>query len=459
MSYPPQYATPGVALAAAPPPPSRWDLGRARILTLVVGGIALCGIGVLTYVGWHIGPVALAVGIGAAIVPVPVLVACFLWLDRYEPKPVRYLGLAFAWGAGVATAVSLFVNTLATWGFDRLGISTTIVAVLVAPVIEETTKAAGPMLLFRFRRKSVSGLIDGIVFCGLSATGFAMVENILYLGNLGYAQGVKEGGTLVGAAGVVQVFIVRVAMSGFAHPLFTVMTGIGLGLAAKSAGRWVRRLTPVTGLLVAMLLHASWNLMSTLSQLWQRQDVLLYGYVSVMMPIFFGVVGFILWLRSAEGRLAERVLFPYVRAGWFSPPEIAALGTIGRRSAARHWAKQVAGDAGAKAMRAYQFEATRLAFLRDRIRRGVGTAPEEWPGTLAEEMRLLTALAAYRQVFTGRDPKAPRAWWDGARYHIPFPDGVVRQVPPPDQPVVPVPVTLVSAYPMVPPGYPYPYYR
>ena len=105
-------------------------------------------------------------------------------------------------------------------------------------------------------------------------------------------------------------------------------------------------------------------------------------------------------------------------------------------------------------MRAYQFEATRLALLRDGMRRGIGLEPEETAATLAEERRLLAALVAYRQVFTGRDPQVPRSFWDGTRYHVVFPDGVVRALNAPEQPVVPVPVTFVSR-----PVVGYPYYR
>jgi hypothetical protein len=195
--------------------------------------------------------------------------------------------------------------------------------------------------------------------------------------------------------------------------------------------------------------------MSTLAVQSQQGLVMLYGYFAVMMPIFFGMVGFTLWLRGAEGRLTERVVGDYVRSGWFSPPEAATLGTLGRRLAARRWAKRVAGDAGAKAMRAYQFDATRLALLRDGMHRGVGLEPDEIAETLAEERRLLSAIAAYRNVFTGRDPYAPRALWDGGRYHVTFPDGAVRTLEPPEQPVVPVPVTLAPAgHPG--PGYPAP---
>ena len=94
-------------------------------------------------------------------------------------------------------------------------------------------------------------------------------------------------------------------MSGFAHPLFTAMTGIGLGVAARSGDRRVRWLAPIAGLIVAMMLHGTWNLMSTVAVEAKQMLVLLYGYFSVMMPIFLGMVGFALWLRGAEGRLTD----------------------------------------------------------------------------------------------------------------------------------------------------------
>jgi hypothetical protein len=177
--------------------------------------------------------------------------------------------------------------------------------------------------------------------------------------------------------------------------------------------------------------------------------ILLYGYFSVMMPIFLGMVGFALWLRSYEGRLTQRILPEYVRTGWLSPPEVASLATIGRRQSARYWAKQVAGDPGAQAMRGYQFVATRLTLLRDGLRRGLVPGNGGVAGALYEERELLTALTWYRAAFTGRDPRMPRAVWDGVGYQVTFPDGAVRGLAAPEQPVVPVPVLLAP--------YPYPY--
>jgi protease PrsW len=429
--------------AVVAPAAARYQWVRAILLVVLVVAMAVAGIGLLLYLGLRIGPTALAVGTAAAIIPVPVLVACFLWLDRYEPEPLRYLAGSLAWGATIAPGVALLLNNGAV---KLLHMPTAVVAVATAPAVEETMKALGPFLLFLIRPKAFSGVVDGIVYCGLSATGFAMTENILYLGGYGYYAGARNGGVAGGVASVIGIFFVRIIFSGFAHPLFTAMTGIGLGVAARSGRRLIRIFAPVAGWLTAMILHGSWNLMAELAGVTKQPLILLYGYFAVMMPIFFGMVGFALWLRSWEGKLTQRILPEYVRAGWLSPPEVAALATMGRRQAARTWARRVAGEHGAEAMRGFQFVATRLALLRDGLRRGLTMRPEDTAEAVAEERALLQALGWYRGVFTGRDPQMPPAVWDGHRYHLTFPDGSVRALDPPSRPVVPVPVVLVPYY-------------
>jgi RsiW-degrading membrane proteinase PrsW (M82 family) len=423
------------------------DGRRVVLLGLLIAACALAAIGIVTFIGWNIGPVALGVGIVGAILPVPVLVGCFLWLDRYDPSPLWIMVVSFLWGAGVATSGALAVNTAASSLVQSRGVSEDVVAVVVAPFIEELLKATFPLLLFAFYRKAFTGIIDGIVYCGLSATGFAMVENILYLGGHGYASE-SEKGYAAGAFAVTAIFILRVPLTGFAHPLFTSLTAIGLGMAARTARRTVRVFAPLVGLVAAMVLHGAWNLMATLAK--DEPYFILYGYFAVFMPIFFAMLGLVLWVRSWEGRLAERILPLYVAAGWFSPPEVAALGTLGRRLSARTWARRVAGDAGQAAMRGYQFAATRLALLRDGLNRGLYHKPPDLAAAVAEEHRLLEAIDAYRKVFAGRDPLTPRALWTSGAYQIQFPDGIVRAVPAPLTPVVPVPVPLGAPAPRAP---------
>ncbi len=367
-SYPPPIKLippPGGVPVTTEVPGGGLSLRRVLVMAAAILLIACCAVLMLLTLGKRLGAEALVVGLVAAILPVPVLVACFLWLDRYEPEPMKYLLFCFAWGAAVATFVSLQVNNFAATLFHSLGLPDSLVAVLVAPFIEELTKALGPILLLIFRRREWSGITDGIVYCGLSAIGFAMVENILYLGGYGYAAGANQYGPATGAQNVFAIFIVRILFTGFAHPLFTSMTGVGLGIAARAADRRIRILAPLAGLLLAMMLHGTWNLMPSLAVATGQNLILLYGYIGVMVPIFLGMVGLAVWLRGWEGRLTERRLPDYVRAGWLTPPEVAALGSLGRRHSARRWARRVAGEEGRRAMRGYQFAATRLALLRD----------------------------------------------------------------------------------------------
>ncbi|WP_088998163.1 PrsW family intramembrane metalloprotease [Micromonospora echinofusca] len=457
---PPGASLPSPTAPAVPPPGGagprmplrRLGWRRALVLAGTVLFIAACALFMVFTLGENLGVEALLIGVVAAILPVPVLVGCFLWLDRYEPEPLKYLIFCFAWGAFVSTAASLTVNEFSAGLFEDWGLPTALTAVLVAPFIEELTKALGPILLLIFRRREISGITDALVYCGLSAVGFAMVENILYLGGYGYASGVERYGPATGTQQVIAIFIVRILLFGFAHPLFTSMTGVGLGIAARAADRWVRVLAPLAGLLLAMMLHGLWNLLPTLTQATGETLIMLYGFIGVMVPVFFGMVGLAVWLRAWEGRLTERTLPDYVRAGWLTPPEVAALSSLGRRHAARVWAKRVAGDGGLKAMRGYQFAATRLALLRDGALRGLDRHPADRERTAREERELLEAIGAYRSFFVGRDPQVPVGIWDGQRYHLRFPDGTQRSVEAPDEPVVPIPVVLVPPPPPVHPA-------
>lgn len=201
--------------------------------------LALSGLVILALVREQTGTEGFLVGLGLAILPVPLLVASFRWLDRVEPGPWRNLLFSFAWGACAAALIAIIANSFATrWiatatadpsHADTLG------ATVIAPVVEEMAKAAAVLLVFLFRRRDFTGIVDGVVIAGVTATGFAFTENILYLGT---AFGTDQ---LSGDSGIASVtaatFFVRVIMSPFAHPLFTVLTGIGFGVAALSGER------------------------------------------------------------------------------------------------------------------------------------------------------------------------------------------------------------------------------
>lgn len=331
--------------------------------------LALSGLVILALVREQTGTEGFLVGLGLAVLPVPLLVAAFRWLDRVEPGPWRNLLFSFAWGACAAALIAIVANSFATrWiatttadpsHADTLG------ATVIAPVVEEIAKAAAVLLVFLFRRRDFTGIVDGVVIAGVTATGFAFTENILYLGT---AFGTDQ---LSGDRGIASVtaatFFVRVIMSPFAHPLFTVLTGIGFGIAALSGERQhVRRvLLPLSGLLLAMGMHALWNGSSSFGE---------FGFFAVyaafMVPTFGLLTWLVIWTRQRELRTVREELPAYVVTGWLSPSEPYALGSMRDRRVARQYARRHGGRTAARAVAQYEAYATSLAFLRHRGRRG-----------------------------------------------------------------------------------------
>ncbi|MEU6403991.1 PrsW family intramembrane metalloprotease [Streptomyces sp. NPDC046985] len=371
MASPPPYPTqpPAPVLAGGGPGrPHWWQRRRVRYGALAAL-LALSGLVILALVLRQTGAEGLLVGLGLAVLPVPLLTAAFRWLDRVHPGPWRNMVFAFAWGACAAALIALVANSFATKWIAAAtadpGDAHALGATVIAPVVEESAKAAAVLLIFLFRRRDVTGVVDGAVVAGVTATGFAFTENILYLGT---AFGADQ---LTGDRGVASVtaatFFVRVVMSPFAHPLFTVCTGIGFGLAALAGERQrLRRvLAPAAGLLLAMGMHAFWNGSSAFGE-WGFFAV--YGVV--MLPAFGLLTWLVVWTRQRELRTVREELPGYAAAGWLAPAEPFALGSLRARRLARAYAAHHLGKPAARTVAQYEAYATSLAFLRRRGRLG-----------------------------------------------------------------------------------------
>nr|WP_233521724.1 PrsW family intramembrane metalloprotease [Streptomyces triticagri] len=374
----------------------RWWRRRQVRAGALAALLAISGLVILALVREQTGTEGFMVGLGLAILPVPLLLAAFCWLGRVAPAPRRNLIFAFAWGACAAALIAILANSFATQWIATATAdpqsADTIGAMVIAPVVEESAKAAAVLLVFLFRRRTFTSVVDGVVTAGVTATGFAFTENILYLGNA-YGTDTAGGAALrdmsldsVTAA----TFFVRIVMSPFAHPLFTVLTGIGFGLAALAADRQrIRRfLFPLAGLLPAMGLHSLWNGSSAFGE-WGFFTV----YAVVMVPAF----GLLTWLsvhaRRHELRTVRAELPVYTDAGWIAPPEPYALSSMRARRIAREYAARTGGQAAARAVREYEEHATALALLRRRGRRG--RAGGDFVG---RERELLDALWQRRAV-------------------------------------------------------------
>lgn len=358
------------------------------MLLPVVGliAIALCGLILFGLGSQQVGLPALLVGVVAALVPVGVVVAAMLWVDRWEPEPAKLLLLAFFWGACVATITALLVNdTAAALGGMLLGRDTasTVTAVVSAPFIEEAVKGAFLIIVVVWRRHEFDGVVDGIVYAGFSAAGFAFTENISYFGQAFAEYGLGSGTS----PGVIATFIVRGVLSPFTHPLFTVLTGIGIGVAAWTTSKRLRFLAPLAGYLAAVCLHVLWNAAATLG----GATTFLNVYFLIMVPIFIGVASLVSWQRRREQRIVAAALPAMANARWIAPSEVDLLASLSGR---RGWRRQAARESGrpaAKAVGEYQAAVTELAFLR---RGKAASVPGE--GQRRRQEELLGVLRASR---------------------------------------------------------------
>ncbi|WP_374982466.1 PrsW family intramembrane metalloprotease [Streptomyces fradiae] len=351
-------------------PRGRFWRSRVVRLSAVSLVLALCALVILALVREQTGTAGFLVGLGLALLPVPLLMAAFRWLDRVEPGPWKNVLFAFSWGAFAAALVAIIANTFATrWIATATADPTaadTLGATVVAPVVEESAKAVAILLIFLFRRRDFTGLVDGVVVAGFTATGFAFTENILYLGSaFGEDQEFGRAGLQSVTAGT---FFVRIVMSPFAHPLFTVLTGIGFGIAAMTARRrpFVRTLLPLLGLALAMGVHALWNGSTTFGP-WGF--IVVYG--AFMLPALGLLTWLAIWTRQRELRTIAGELPAYAAAGWLTADEPSALSSMRARSLARSYAARAHGPAAARSVGEYEAFATSLAFLRHRARRGV----------------------------------------------------------------------------------------
>lgn len=297
------------------------------------------------------------------------LTVFFLLVDRLRPMHLPIWLLTFGWGALGATHISAKINT---WAASHLAImgsgdpaTATRAAVFVAPFVEEAAKAC---ILFAvaiaMRHRWVSKL-TGIALAGLSAVGFAFVENILY-----YARAFRAAAQVPGLKpedAMGELVWLRGVVTCFGHPLFTSLTGIGLAIALRTRSKVVRILAPLAGYLGAALLHMCFNATASAgAQVDQRALALMV--LLVAYPMVIRLIMEVIREYRAQKRLIRQRLEDYAFTGWLAPTVPQAMSRWRTRTRAG-WQALWAGRAISthRAVRTL----TELAYLRDAITRGL----------------------------------------------------------------------------------------
>ncbi|MDO5494983.1 MAG: PrsW family intramembrane metalloprotease [bacterium] len=373
-------------MTSAPLPPAHrnatWtpvpDRHRSTLALEIVGGtLGLLGViaGITVLLPMY-GAGATAVATGLALIPLIALVLVVLWVDRWEPEPKGMLLLAFLWGAGVSGTLAMVLNTMMLNIFITQmseGTAMTLLASVVAPITEETTKGIVLLLILWLRPRAIDGVVDGMVYSALSAAGFAFTENISYFLRFGDIMG--------------EVFFVRAIQGPFAHVSFTIMMGITIGIAARHRSRWAWTWLFPLGLVLAMLLHGLWNY-SNNSMATQP-----FVYWALQIPMLVILVGSMVYLRHQESIMIKRRASEFARAGWLTEHEAHMLGSFQERGRAIAWARK---SGRADLMKDMQRTATRLAYNRERAASGRVQALDH-----ADQSRLLQELTVQRGALYG----------------------------------------------------------
>jgi RsiW-degrading membrane proteinase PrsW (M82 family) len=349
------------------------------VLAVFAGLVALfLGLLVLLLIGIETGPVALLLGLLTATMPVPIYIALVLWIDRYEAEPLWMLATAFFWGALFAPFFAFLFNTgtgAAVTYMAGAKAGEAFAAVVSAPIVEESSKAFILFVFFFAKKDEFDGVVDGIVYASLAALGFAMTENILYYGRA----------ALGGGGSLTATLIIRGFFAPFSHPLFTSLTGIGLGLSRQSTNVVVKIVTPIVGLLMAIFMHSMWNG----SAVFGGGAVFVLTYLLVMIPAFLIMLVVIAFALRREGRVVREFLVIDLERGFLTQEEYKQLGSILGRMGSSYNAFSRTGVKGWRACRRFNQLASELAFHRSRVARGVYSADYD---VLSQETAYLHAL-------------------------------------------------------------------
>jgi RsiW-degrading membrane proteinase PrsW (M82 family) len=320
----------------------------------------------------------------AALAATPTLgfwVLIFLIVDRFRPQRPLLWFLALGWGATVAVIVSAEINT---WAAGHLNIygdgdpaTQARAAVFVAPFVEEAAKATVLFLLAILVRYRLVSRVSLVSLAGLSAAGFAFTENILYYARvMVYSTRTIDVGDV--EAAISDIVWLRGFWTCFGHPLFTMMTGIGVAIAIRAKSKVVRIMAPLAGYLIAAGLHMLFN--SQASMLQYPEVLFIYFGVAVPFVIAVGIYTFRQVL--AQGRLIRSRLTDYVRMGWLAESDPVVFSRFRTRCSAgfialtKGWSVWLATIELQGAM-------TELAYLRDAESNGI---VDESANVRAEEL-------------------------------------------------------------------------
>ena len=235
-----------------------------------------------------------ALAVGTSCVSALVGLVFLAWLARFTPSILSWIA-AFTWGTGGALLIAGIGNgvTDAVMETSISGAQTAdvVTSVVTGPLIEETAKGIGALILILAARKVLQRPAQGAVLGGLVGIGFAWGEDIGY-----YVSALDEG-----MGGLWESFLARALLGAYAHAIVTGIFAYAVAwalLRAKNA--LVASVVGVGGFVAALALHAQANGVGFLAP----EDSWNLTYGAIEVPILAVSVALLVWgLRRRRATL------------------------------------------------------------------------------------------------------------------------------------------------------------
>ena len=172
-------------------------------------------------------------------------------------------------------------------------------------------KGAALLGIFLAFRKEFDSILDGIIYAGITALGFAASENVMYIYEYGYLEG--------GWEGFWQLVLIRDVVVAWQHPFYTAFTGIGLAFARLNKGVLVKLGAMAVGFSLAVITHAFHN--SFLGVIGGLEGSVVESLIDWTGWLLMAV--FILFMIARERGLLKRQLQDEVASGVLSARQYA----------------------------------------------------------------------------------------------------------------------------------------
>jgi RsiW-degrading membrane proteinase PrsW (M82 family) len=399
--------------------------GRTPLLFLLaLAACCLVAIISLAIVVSQRGPASTSVGLLLALLPIPLLVALILYLDRLEPEPRALLAAIFGAGAGIAVITALLgralhTGLLTTPELDPQASVTAKVSVgaaLGGALIAQTLIGLVLLALLASRRTEIDGVEDGVVYGSVVGLGFALVANV-------YAYAVAWN---AGAGAIADEFARRGIFGPVFTALFTSFIGLGVAYAAARPAVPGRYGAVFVGWVAAVALDALWN-----HSAGERGTGLQVTYFILAVALLAVVIMVLADRRRVIGMITS-FLPDFEDPEVVTPQDIRMLASPRLRRLGRHWARLELGIGGKQAMTQYQLAASELAVACRRKALGQ-TTEDVYVRHRDDSLSLMRAAAA---VVRRQEQLSPPPWIDPD-----YPSVFVSQraVPPPPPPRWPPP--------------------